>query len=127
MENVCKKCGNNLYGNKMKCPFCGHPIGSSVRTSREQGRSNNYSYNNQTKQNTYQKPRTRNTYSYNKGPRSKTSTHKLGFVEILVLLTISFFVPPLGFIFFLAYSKDKSNFATLALIIGIVGVIYYLN
>jgi hypothetical protein len=33
MANVCSKCGNNLYGNKTKCPFCGEPINSSSRSS----------------------------------------------------------------------------------------------
>ena len=41
MEKACKKCGNNLYGNKVKCPFCGTSIkGSSTSFN---GPNNNYS------------------------------------------------------------------------------------
>lgn len=34
MSDVCKKCGENLYGNKVKCPFCGEPIKSGNYSNR---------------------------------------------------------------------------------------------
>lgn len=49
MASTCKKCGNNLYGNKVKCPFCGEPIrGTSNSYSENQTSSNsgsNFNYN----------------------------------------------------------------------------------
>lgn len=115
MENTCRKCGNNLYGNKLKCPFCGHPISGSRQPIERSNRTSSSQPG---------APRSKNQYSYNRPARKK---HTFGFVEIVILLVISFFVPPLGFIFFLAYNKEETNFATLALVVGIVGIINYLN
>lgn len=101
MEKVCKKCGNNLYSNKVKCPFCGHPI-KGASTS-------------------YQGPA--NTYSYQSKPKNKTKPLTGG--EILVLLAISFFVPPLGIIFFFGFNKRQPGIAIISLVLGIFGFAMY--
>ncbi len=106
MENTCKKCGNNLYGNRIKCAFCGEPIGQrsidKVSTSR-------------------------NTYSYATKPRQKQKKPSFGLLEISVLLLVSFFVPPFGIIFFFGFNKEQSKFAMLALVAGIFGFMTYIS
>lgn len=117
MENTCKKCGNNLYGNKLRCPFCGEPISkSSAFSSAAKSQSNN---------NTYQS----NQFTYaNKPPRpgSKQSTQmQFGFVESFIMLLIAFFIPPFGVVFFFGFNKDRPSFSYVALIVGIIGFIRY--
>lgn len=51
MANVCKKCGNNLYGNKTKCPFCGEPIRSSGYSSNNMNSNNVYNLKSNTNNN----------------------------------------------------------------------------
>lgn len=46
MAKVCSKCGNNLYGNKTKCPFCGEPIRNGGSTSRSSSSYSNGGSNN---------------------------------------------------------------------------------
>ena len=118
MENTCSKCGNNLYGNRLKCPFCGEAIGPRpMNSSRE--RSNNSSH-----KSTHSGG---NTYSYASKPVRKSSKPTFGLLEIIVLLLVSFFVPPFGVIFFFGFSKEQSTFAFLALVAGFFGFITYIN
>lgn len=41
MSDTCKSCGNNLYGNKVKCPFCGEPIRNTGYSSTGRTINNN--------------------------------------------------------------------------------------
>ena len=61
MANVCNKCGNNLYGNKTKCPFCGEPIRSSG--------SSNYSKSNSS-------PNSNNSNRVNSSSGSSSNYHR---------------------------------------------------
>ncbi len=106
MENTCKKCGENLYGNKLKCPFCGHPINQSVKKD---------------------VPHKRNQYSYDKNKPQKPAVKKNNsMLEAVILLVLAYFFFPLGFIFFFAYNKQRTTVATISLILGIVGLVNYL-
>lgn len=119
MDKTCKKCGNNLYGNKLRCPFCGEPISkSSAFSSAAKNQNNNRQY--QSNQFTYAK---RPTTSSNR-PRQGMN---LGFFEALILLLIAFFVPPFGLVFFFGFNKDHPNFSYLALTVGIFGFLRYVT
>ena len=113
MNNTCKKCDSNLYGNKYKCPFCGEPIKSAPKAVSTKG--NTYSY--ATKPN-----------SGNYSPKKNTAQfNELTFIEMLILIALSFFIPPLGIVFFFSYNKKANGFALLSLAIGIVGILRYIN
>ena len=110
MDNTCSKCGNNLYGNRLKCPFCGESIGPKpINRSRTQSSTRN------------------NTYSYASKPTRSSSKPAFGIFEVIVLLLVSFFVPPFGIVFFFGFNKNQSKFAVLALIAGFFGFITYVS
>ena len=77
MANVCSKCGNNLYGNKTKCPFCGEPIGSSSRTTTS--RPSNSASGNKLNSSSYQS----NTNKYDGYNSSSNQSSSTGYLKII--------------------------------------------
>ena len=107
-ENVCKKCGNNLYGNKIKCPFCGEPIkgGSSFTNStptynrpapnsNSNNNNNNYNYNNNSNTN------------YNRSYSVDTGSAGWGL--------LGFCVPIVGIVLYFVWKNEKPNTARVCL------------
>lgn len=116
MDNTCKKCGNNLYGNKLRCPFCGEPISkSSAFSSASNNQNNNQQYQS-------------NQFNYANKPtraQNKSTKQQFGFFESAILLLIAFLLPPFGVVFFFGFNKDRPTFAYASIIIGIIGFIRY--
>jgi hypothetical protein len=121
MANVCTKCGNNLYGNKTKCPFCGEPIGhsskptsTSSKPSSSSGNLNSSSYNNT------------NPYSgYNNNQKSTTnysssSSYDSGSAGWGLL---GFCVPIVGIILYLVWQNEKPNTAKVCLNGALISIV----
>lgn len=126
MANVCNKCGNNLYGNKTKCPFCGEAISTSSRStnssaSKSSGSnlsSSSYQNNNTYSgySNSYQKPST--------GAAPSSSSYDSGSAGWGLL---GFCMPVVGIILYLVWQNDKPlnakaalNGALISIVIGFI-------
>lgn len=125
MANVCNKCGNNLYGNKTKCPFCGEPIsGSSSRTTVNRPNpsggslsSQNYKNNNN---NTYSGYNSNEPYSGPQTQRKTTSGYDSGSGGWGLL---GFCFPLVGIILFLVWQNEKPNTAKVCLNGALIGIV----
>ena len=125
MANVCNKCGNNLYGNKTKCPFCGEPIGSGSRSS--YSKPSNSSSSNKLNSSNYSN--NNNSYSgYSNNQKShSTPTRSTSSVDTgsggWGLLGFCF--PIVGIILYLVWQNDQPlngkaalNGALIAIVVG---------
>ena len=129
MANVCSKCGNNLYGNKTKCPFCGEPIGSSSRTTTSRpsnsasgNKLNSSSYQSNT--NKYDGYNSSSNQSSSTGTRSSSGTVDTGSAGWGIL---GFCFPIVGIILYLVWQNDQPlnaksalNGALISIVIGFV-------
>ncbi len=128
MANVCNKCGNNLYGNKTKCPFCGEPISARVSSTRSSNRPSGSGSN--LSSSSYQNNNTYNGYNSNyqkpsTGPRRTTSSsYDSGSAGWGIL---GFCFPIVGIILYLVWQNDKPlnakaalNGALISIVIGFI-------
>lgn len=130
MANVCNKCGNNLYGNKTKCPFCGEPIGSNSRTTTS--RPNTSTTGNKLNSSSYQSNTNKyngyngssNNQSTSTGSRSSSRSVDTGSAGWGLL---GFCFPIVGIILYLVWQTDQPlnakaalNGALISIIIGFV-------
>jgi len=99
MSDVCKKCGNNLYDNKVNCPFCGEPIKSGNYTSTGRTTLNSNSNNvYSTKKNSNNNNRPQNS-SY----RASNSNDSGGFGWGL----LGFCFPIVGIVLYFVWNIEK--------------------
>jgi len=113
-ENTCKKCGNNLYGNKIKCPFCGEPIKggsgytSSTPTYNRPTPNTNNNYNNNNNYSNNNNNYNNNNYSNNKQSYS-VDTGNGGWA------LLGFCIPIVGIVLYLVWKNEKPNTARVCL------------
>jgi len=127
MANVCSKCGNNLYGNKTKCPFCGEPINSSSSARATSSRSssspsgnklNSSSYNNN--DNTYNGYNNNNQSQPNTTYRKNSSSSDTGSAGWGLL---GFCFPIVGIILYLVWQNDQPLNGKAALNGALIGIV----
>jgi hypothetical protein len=107
VSDVCKKCGNNLYGNKTKCPFCGEPIKGGYGSSGPN--SSNFS-----------------SSSYSSNPNSHGSTvRRSASVDDggAGWGLLGFCLPLIGIILYLVWQDEKPNTAKACLNGALVSIL----
>jgi len=110
MERVCKKCGNNLYGNKSKCPFCGAPIrGTSPVNENRVNSPMNYSGN--------ENSHSQNNYNYQNTNVNHTDTGSFGW------FILGFCLPVVGIIVGLLLMSSKPNSAKSAFLGAVIMIL----
>lgn len=107
MADTCKKCGNNLYGNKVNCPFCGEPIKGS-RTS------SSSSYNNYNRASSNNNNNSNNSYQGNQQYRPQRRNNDEGGFGWGLL---GFCVPLVGIILYFVW-RDERPFTAKACLNG---------
>ncbi len=105
MSDVCKACGNNVYGNKISCPVCGAALGNKGVQARA-NQNISYTYNNQTSKNT-------KTHTQSVANQEEGSGFGWG--------VLSFFLPLVGVILFFVLRASRPNGANAAIIGAILG------
>ena len=121
MANVCSKCGNNLYGNKTKCPFCGEPISNMSRStsSRPNSSQNNLSSSSYNNNNTYSGYDNNGNNRPQSNPRP-TSNYDSGSGGWGLL---GFCFPIVGIILYLVWQNEKPNTARVCLNGALIGFV----
>lgn len=131
MASVCNKCGNNLYGNKTKCPFCGEPISARVSNrspNKPSGSGSNLSSSNYQNNNTYNGYNSnngnKNTYQRPTSSSSNSGSYDSGSAGWGIL---GFCFPIVGIILYLVWQSEKPlnakaalNGALISIVIGFI-------
>ena len=124
MANVCNKCGNNLYGNKTKCPFCGESINSSRPiSSKPKSTGSNLSsssYQNDNTYSGYDGISTSGNYQKSNQSSRNSSSYDSGSGGWGLL---GFCFPLIGIILYLVWQNDKPNNAKAALNGALIGIV----
>ena len=90
MSDTCKKCGNNLYGNKTKCPFCGEPIRAGYSSGSKSSLNNNNTYSSGNSNNNNYRTQPRRTSSSYSADSGGAGWGLLGFCVPLVGIILYF-------------------------------------
>ena len=114
MSDVCKACGNNVYGNKVSCPVCGVSL-SSNRVSSKPRTSSNASTSG------YQ-PRSSYSQGSSRQPTTSTtsSSHEGSGFGYAIL---GFFIWPVGLILYFALRESKPKASSGSLIGAVIAII----
>lgn len=124
MANVCNKCGNNLYGNKTKCPFCGESISSSSKGT--SSRASTSPSGNKLNSSSYKS--NNNSYSgydnsNNQQPRSTSRSSSNSDTGSSGWSLLGFCFPIVGIILYLVWQNDQPLNAKAALNGALIGII----
>jgi hypothetical protein len=121
MSDVCSKCGNNLYGNKTKCPFCGEPI----RSGSSYPKTSNPSGNNNFTSNSYQSSSNGSSTNYRANSAASIDSGGAGWG------LLGFCLPIIGIILYLVWQEEKPltakaclNGALISILIGFIFLLF---
>lgn len=116
MADTCSSCGNNLYGNKVKCPFCGEPISKSGYTSNNNQMNNN---------NVYKTSNSNSGSNYNSSGSNHSKLPSSADTGGAGWGLLGFCVPLVGIILYFVFKDEKPNTAGASLTGAIIGIVLY--
>ena len=108
MSDTCKKCGENLYGNKVNCPFCGEPIKNTSYSSTGRTTMNSNNVYNSSSNNTYSN-NGRSPQNRTGGYARSTDTGGGGWG------LLGFCIPIAGIVLYFVWKNEKPNTASACL------------
>lgn len=110
MADVCKKCGNNLYGNKVSCPFCNEPIKKTgySNSGRTTMNSNNVYRSGNTSNSGTSRPRPVNNRALDSGGGGWG--------------LLGFCVPIAGIVLYFVWKNEKPNTASACLTGALISI-----